>query len=188
MRREWLSAALLTIGCMVVINGGYTAIVFGMARLTPQQGLAERIEAPNGQEYYANIAQKFTDDRYFWPRPSAVDYNAAGSGGSNKGPGNPEYLRTVSDRIDTFLAHNPGVSRAEIPSELVTASGSGLDPDISPAAALIQVPRIAGSRGISLRQIRVLVADFSAKSGGPGPCRVNVLRLNLALDKLKSTP
>ena len=81
---------------------------------------------------YANIGQRFTDDKYFWSRPSAVAYNAAGSGGSNKGPCNPDYLKDVQAHIDSFLAHNPGVRAADIPAELVTYSGSGLDPDLSP--------------------------------------------------------
>src|SRR5437879_2650697 len=90
---------------------------------------------------YENVGQKFTKDKYFWVRPSAVDYNAAGSGGSNKGPSNPDYLKQVQDRIDTFMVHNPTVKKSEVPAEMVTASGSGLDPDISPAGAAVQSVR-----------------------------------------------
>lgn len=186
MKKEWISAALLTIVCLLLINGVYTAMVWGMAQLTPQKGLAERIIAPNGQRYYANIAQKFTEDRYFWPRPSAVDYNAAGSGGSNKGPSNPDFLKTVSDRIDTFTAHNPSVPKSAIPAELVTASGSGLDPDISPEAANVQAARIAKARSIDEAGIRRLISNQTETCmGGLAPQKVNVLKLNLALDNHK---
>jgi len=185
MKKDWLPATLLTIVCLVVLNGGYTAIVWGIAQLTPQKGLAERIKKPDGSFYYANIAQKFTDDKYFWPRPSAVDYNAAGSAGSNKGPTNPEYLQTVSDRIDSFIAHNPDVPKSQIPSELVTASGSGLDPNISPAAAIVQIARIAKARNVDTDRIRKLVEQQIERTiAGIGPDKINVLRLNLQLDGL----
>ena len=97
---------------------------------------------------FENIGQKFYSDKYFWGRPSAVDYNAASTGGSNKGPTNPEYLKEVEKRIEDFLKKNPEVKRNEIPSDLVTASGGGLDPHISTQAALIQVPRVAKARNI----------------------------------------
>lgn len=186
MKKEWLPAALLTIVCLVLVNGIYTGIVWGVARLTPQKGLAERIKAPDGQLYYINIGQQFTEDRYFWPRPSAVDYNAAGSGGSNKGPSNPDFLKVVANRIDTFLAHTPAIKRSDIPVEMVTASGSGLDPDISVAAAYVQVARIATSRQIKEPALRQLIARHTERSiTGFAPERVNVLLLNLALDTLR---
>ena len=185
MKKEWLPAALLTLVCLVLVNGLYTAMVWGMAQITPQKGLAERIVAPNGQRYYANIAQKFTDDKYFWPRPSAVDYNAAGSGGSNKGPANPDFLKTVSDRKDSFLAHNPSVLKTDVPAELVTASGSGLDPDISVTAANAQVVRVAKIRGLSAAKVQALIAGQTQHvAAGLGPDKINVLRLNIRLDEL----
>jgi len=138
---------------------------------------------------YENIGQKFYSDKYFWERPSAVDYNAAATGGSNKGPTNPEYLAEVEKRIEEFLDKNPEVKRSEIPSDLVTASGGGLDPHISPQAAFIQIPRISKERNIDKSKLRVLV---QSKIEGPflgmfGPERVNVLKLNLALDSLSQT-
>ncbi len=133
---------------------------------------------------YENIGQKFTDDKYFWSRPSAVDYNAAGSAGSNKGPSNPDYLKVVQDRIDTFLVHNPGIKKEDIPAELVTASGSGLDPHISPASAYIQVKRVATARGLEEEKVRSLVEEQIEKSPF-APSVVNVLRLNIALDNLQ---
>jgi K+-transporting ATPase ATPase C chain len=133
---------------------------------------------------YERIGQKFTDDKYFWGRPSAVDYNAAGSAGSNKGPTNPDYLKQVQDRIDSFLAHNPGVKKEEIPVDLVTASGSGLDPDISPEAAYVQVKRVAKIRGLNEEAVKALVNKQIEKPVF-GPADVHVLKLNIELDKLK---
>ena len=135
---------------------------------------------------YANIGQKFTDDKYFWSRPSAVNYHADGSGGSNKGPSNPDYLKDVQSKIDSFLVHNPSIKKEEIPSELVTASGSGLDPDLSPQGALIQINRIAKTRNISPEKITALVNQNIKKPllGLFGTEIINVLQLNIDLDKL----
>src|ERR1700739_376470 len=130
MKKELLPSILLTIVSILFFCIIYPAIVWAIAQAAPNKGEGFVVTA-NGKTYYENIAQKFTDDKYFWSRPSAVDYNAAGSGGSNKAPGDPDYLATVQKRIDTFMVHNPGVKRSDIPSDVVTASGSGLDPDIS---------------------------------------------------------
>ncbi len=136
---------------------------------------------------FENIGQKFYSDKYFWGRPSAVDYNAASTGGSNKGPTNPEYLNDVEKRIEEFLQKNPEVKRNEIPSDLVTASGSGIDPHISPQAALIQIPRVAKARNLDKQVVRKLVEQHIEKPlfGLFGTEKVNVLKLNLALDELK---
>jgi len=136
---------------------------------------------------FENIGQKFYSDKYFWGRPSAVDYNAASTGGSNKGPTNPDYLADVEKRIEDFLAKNPEVKRNKIPSDLVTASGSGIDPHISPQAAFIQIPRVSNERGIDRETLKKLVEDHveSPFLGMFGPKRINVLKLNLALDELK---
>jgi K+-transporting ATPase ATPase C chain len=133
------------------------------------------------------VGQKFTEDKYFWGRPSAVDYNAAGSAGSNKGPSNPDYLKIVQDRMDSFLVHNPGIKKEEIPAEMVTASGSGLDPDISPAAAYIQMKRIAAVRSLPENKIQALIEAHIQKPlfGLFGPSKINVLKLNVALDEVK---
>jgi K+-transporting ATPase ATPase C chain len=136
---------------------------------------------------YANIGQAFTADQYFWSRPSAVGYNASGSGASNKGATNADYLAQVQDRIDSFMVHNPSIKKSHIPVELVTASGSGLDPHISPKAALVQVPRIASVRNLSEDVIRALVTEYTEQPqlGMFGPSQVNVLKINIALDQLK---
>ena len=120
-------------------------------------------------------------------RPSAAGYNAAGSAGSNKGPSNPDYLKDVRTRIDSFLVHNKTVQKNQIPSELVTSSGSGLDPDISPDGAYVQVARIASARGLSTEKINSLVSQSVEQPflGLFGTSRVNVLKLNLALDNIR---
>jgi K+-transporting ATPase ATPase C chain len=177
----------LTLVFIILCSVLYPLLISGVAKLAPGGGKGETIMVKGKVVGYANIGQKFTEDKYFWGRPSAVDYNAAGSAGSNKGPSNPDYLKQVQDRIDTFLVHNPGVKKEEIPVDLVTASGSGLDPDISPASAWVQVKRIASVRNIAEEKIKALV---DAKIENPllrlfGPSKVNVLKLNVALDALK---
>jgi K+-transporting ATPase ATPase C chain len=158
-----------------------------IARLAPFGGKGETISINGKIVGYANIGQRFTEDKYFQGRPSAVDYNAAGSAGSNKGPSNSDYLKTVQDRIDTFLVHNPGVKKEQIPADMVTASGSGLDPDISPAGAYVQVRRVANTRGFSEAEVKELVDAHIEKPFLEllGPSKVNVLKLNVALDALK---
>jgi K+-transporting ATPase ATPase C chain len=136
----------------------------------------------------ALIGQPFADPRYFWGRPSATTpfpYNAAASAGSNLGPSNPALVEAVPARVAALRAVDPGNSQP-VPVDLVTASGSGLDPDISVAAALYQAPRVARARGLDIGVVRQLVTK--RVEGGPlgflrlGEPRVNVLKLNLALD------
>ncbi|HEY0609053.1 MAG TPA: K(+)-transporting ATPase subunit C [Chitinophaga sp.] len=187
MKRYIMPAVKLTLVLVLVLAGLYPLLITGVAKMAPGKGDGETVTFNGRVVGYANIGQKFTDDKYFWSRPSAVDYNAAGSAGSNKGPSNPDYLKIVQERIDTFLVHNPGVHKDDIPAELVTASGSGLDPDLSPAAAEIQAARIAKARGIPEERVKALVGEHTQ---GPlfgilGPEKVNVLRLNVALDSMK---
>lgn len=186
MKEHIFPAIKLTALLLLLCAGIYPLLVWGIALATPQKGNGEIIQA-NGKRYYANLAQKFTDDRYFQSRPSAVDYNAAGSAGSNKGPSNTDYLATVQSRIDTFLIHNPGIDKKEIPVDLIAASGSGLDPDISVKAAFVQVKRIAKIRGIAEPNLEELILTYTEKPllGLFGPERINVLKLNIALDQLK---
>jgi len=187
MKEHILPAIRLTIICILFFCGAYTILILGIAQAAPANGNGQTVTVNGKVVGYKLIGQKFTDDKYFWSRPSAVDYNPAGSGGSNKGPTNPDYLKTVQDRIDSFLVHNPGVKKEEIPSELVTASGSGQDPDLSPAAAYIQVKRIAAVRNISEEKIRALVSQHIEKPllGLFGTERVNLLQLNIDLDRLQ---
>lgn len=187
MKRYFFPALKLTIVLVILTAGIYPLLVAGIAKMAPGKGDGVKVEKNGRVVGYANVGQRFTGDKYFQSRPSAVAYNAAGSGGSNKGPSNADYLKTVEDRIDTFLAHNPGVKRAEIPDELVTASGSGLDPHLSPEGALVQVARIARERNIPEQRLRDLVhAHTKAPLAGLfGPATVNVLEINLALDEIR---
>jgi K+-transporting ATPase ATPase C chain len=186
MKTNIFPAIKLTVITLVFFAGVYTAVIWGVAQLAPNKGKGE-VTNVGDKKYYTNIGQTFTEDKYFYSRPSAVGYNSAGSGGSNKGPSNPEYLAAVQARIDTFLVHNPGVEKKDIPVELVTASGSGLDPDITSKSALVQVKRIAGIRKVSEKAVEQLIAK---NTEGPllgvfGPEKINVLKLNIALDELK---
>ena len=187
MKTHLLPALRLTVVLVILVSVIYPLVVAGVAKLAPGGGKGETVSVNGRVVGYRLVGQKFTEDKYFTGRPSAVDYNAAGSGGSNKGPSNPDYLKTVQARIDTFLVHNPGIEKKAIPAELVTASGSGLDPDLSPEAALVQVNRIARVQGLSADRLTQLVNE---QTKGPllglfGPPTVNVLALNVALDALK---
>ena len=181
MKHPIISALRLSLLVLLLCSGLYTVLVWGIAQCFPQKGKGELLSA-NDAVYYANIGQKFTADKYFQGRPSAVDYNAAGSGGSNKGPSNPDYLAIVRSRIDTFMAHNPGVRRGDIPVDLITASGSGLDPHISVQAASIQAQRVARARGLSVEQVQELISR-NKEQPLAGPECVHVLKLNLSLDQ-----
>ncbi|WP_433903131.1 K(+)-transporting ATPase subunit C [Sphingobacterium puteale] len=185
MKTHIYPAIKITLALLVLLAIIYPAVVWVIAQLAPNHGKGAVISYHN-QNYYKNIGQSFTDETYFWSRPSAVAYNAAGSGGSNKGPSNPEYLTEVKARIDTFLKENPGVSKAQVPVDLVTASGSGLDPDISVAAAKVQVARIAKARAIDVGSVQSLVDAHVQKPlwGMFGPEKINVLELNIALDQM----
>jgi K+-transporting ATPase ATPase C chain len=186
MKNIFIQALKLTVVCLIFFSGIYTLIILGIAQLAPNQGKGEVI-TDNGKTYYANIGQSFTQEGYFNSRPSAVAYNAAGSGGSNKGPSNPEYLAEVQKRIDTFLILNPGINKKDIPADLVTASGSGLDPNISVQGAKVQVKRIAKARGIEASKLEALIKEQTEQPllGALGPQKINVLKLNIALNKLK---
>jgi len=188
MKTNLFPAIKLTAICILFFVIIYSIIIWSAAYLAaPNHGKGEVVLKNGNVVGFALIGQTFTNDNYFNSRPSAVNYNAAGSAGSNKGPSNPDYLQQVQTRIDTFLIHNPGVKKSDIPVELITASGSGLDPDLSPQGALIQIPRIAKVRGFSEDKLKTLVKEHTE---GPwlglfGPSKINVLKLNLALDDLK---
>ena len=187
MKNYLLPSLRLTLVLIVLFGGLYPLSVFLIGKLAPGHGDGVTIEKNGKVIGFENIGQKFTDDKYFWSRPSAVNYNGLGSAGSNKATSNPDYLKDVQSRIDSFLKHNPGIQKSDIPSELVTASGSGLDPDISPAGAFIQVKRIANTRHLQEEKVMELVDKSIQKPlwGIMGPEKVNVLKLNLALDELK---
>jgi K+-transporting ATPase ATPase C chain len=188
MKTQLIIAIKLTLVTAILFGVLYPLFVTGIAKvIAPNGGRGEQIIVNGKVVGFELIGQKFDDDRYFASRPSAVDYNAASASGSNKGPTNPEYLSLIRARIDTFLVHNPEVKKEQIPVDLVTASGSGLDPHISPAAAKIQVARIANVRHLDPIKLNALVDGYVEKPiFGIGTERVHVLRLNIALDKLES--
>ncbi|HTI94151.1 MAG TPA: K(+)-transporting ATPase subunit C [Puia sp.] len=185
MKQHILPALKLTIVCIVFFCGIYSLVILGVARLAPNKGEGETLKLKGKVVGYALEGQAFTQDNYFWSRPSAVGYNAAGSAGSNKGPSNPDYLKDVQTHIDSFLVHNPGVKKEEVPAELVTYSGSGLDPDVSPEGARVQIKRVAAARHLQEGELNALVDRYTEKPllGLFGPARVNVLKLNIALEK-----
>lgn len=184
MKKYFLPSVRLSLVMLIICCVVYIGIIALIGKATPGGGSGEKLMLNGKVVGYERIGQKFTDDKYFWGRPSAVEYNAAGSAGSNKGPSNPDYLKIVKERIDSFLAHNPGITKGQIPAEMVTASGSGLDPNISPASAYIQVKRVARARGLDETKVKELV-DQSIANNAIGPDIVHVLKLNIALDQLK---
>ncbi len=169
---------------LVLCCGIYFGIVTSIGKMAPGGGDGETIRVNGKVVGYEKLGQQFTEDRYFWGRPSVVTYNAGGSGGSNKGPSNLDYLALVQERIDSFLVHHPGLTKEQLLAELVTASGSGLDPHISPAAAMIQVDRVARIRKLDKNKVSNLVNNH-IETNPIGPDLVHVLKLNIALDVLK---
>jgi len=187
MKKYILQSIRLTAVLTVLLCVIYPLIVAVAGGFSKGNGGGEKITKNGKVVGYALLGQSFTQPEYFWGRPSAVGYNAAGSAGSNKGPSNPDYLQQVSDRIDTLLKYNPTIKKADIPADMVTASGSGLDPNISEQGAIIQIKRIAALRKLDEKTVAELVVK---NTQGPllglfGPTSVNVLKLNLALDELK---
>ncbi len=185
MKQHIIPALRLTLICLLFFCGLYTLLILGIAQASPGKGEGETVIANGKVVGYALEGQNFSSDQYFWSRPSAVGYNAAGSGGSNKGPTNPDYLKDVTSRIDSFLVHNKTVNKKDIPSELVTASGSGLDPDISRQAAYVQIARIAKARGMTEDALKLIVDQHIDHPllGIMGTEKINVLKLNIDLDK-----
>ncbi len=191
MSRLIRNALTMLLVMTVIVGLIYPLAATGVAQLLfPHQAngsLVERDGKPIGSEL---IGQSFTDPRYFWGRPSATTpqpNNGTASNGSNLGPTNPALHDAVQQRIDALHAADPG-NIATVPADLVTASGSGLDPDISPAAAQYQVARVARVRKLSTEQVQTLVAQATQgrQLGLLGEPRVNVLQLNLALDGLQT--
>jgi K+-transporting ATPase ATPase C chain len=186
-----LRIALIFLGLFTVITGiVYPLVVTGLAQAIFHRQANGSLINENGKNIGSElIGQPFSDPRYFWGRLSATTpfpYNAASSSGSNYGPTNPALRDAIQARIEALKAVDPG-NNEPIPVDLVTYSASGLDPDISIAAANYQVPRVARYRGLSEEQVYALVNRFteSRQFGILGEPRVNVLQLNLALDEVK---
>ena len=184
MKKNLVISILYTIVTTILLGLIYPLVVFGLAHLWPEKANGQLITR-NGSVVGSRIlAQPFTGAAYFHPRPSAAGsngYDATNSGGTNWGPTNQKLIDRVKRDVAALQAENPG---KPVPIDLVTASASGLDPDITPAAAEFQVPRIARSRGIAEAALLKLVRDRTQgrQFGFLGEPRVNVLELNLALD------
>jgi len=181
-------AIRMTIVLTVLTGLAYPLAIVGITRVLFPWQSSGSLETRNGQVVGAvNIGQNFAAPRYFHGRPSAAGdkgYDATSSGGSNLGPTNKALIETVRKRLKDELETDPGVAPGQVPVDLITASGSGLDPEISPAAAEIQVPRVAKARGMSQDVVEQLVRQNTRRrwSGVLGEPGVNVLLLNLALD------
>jgi K+-transporting ATPase ATPase C chain len=187
MLTEIRRGVLFTVVTMVLLGGGYHVALWAVGRvLFPSQAEGSLIRRDDGTVVGSRlIAQAFTRPEYFHPRPSGVDYNAASTGGTNYGPSNPDHLKAVQERLDaTTKLEN--ATPAQVPSEMVTASGAGLDPHIPPGAAALQAARVARARGVPVDRIEELIRSHTEPPTLRflGRARVNVLELNLALDAL----
>lgn len=182
----WKTSILYTLAVTVVFGLGYPLLVTLLAGALFPHKAAGSLILKDGQVIGSELlAQSFTSDRYFHPRPSAAGngYDATASGGSNLAQSNAKLVQRIQGDIDKLAAANPG---KPVPIDLVTTSGSGLDPDITPDAALYQAPRVARARGLSEDRVRTLIEKHitGRQLGFLGEPRVNVLELNLDLDTL----
>ena len=191
MKKNLIISVLYTVVTTILLGIGYPLVVTGLAQvLFPRQANGELIRQGDKLVGSHLIGQPFTQPGYFWSRPSAAGtagYDPTASGGSNLGPTNKMLIDRVNASVKQLQPTNPS---APIPVDLVTTSGSGLDPDISPAAAEFQVPRVAKERGMSESDVRALVAKHTLgrQLGFLGEPRVNVLDLNLNLDAAHPVP
>lgn len=190
MKSDLIKSVKMTLLFCVLFGVCYVVTLWVFALFAaPNKGNVELVKLNGKVVGAANIGQSFTKDIYFWGRPSAGDYAADASGGSNKSATNKEYLKVVNVRIDSFLVHHPYLKRSEVPVEMVTASGSGLDPDITPECAYVQIKRVAKARGMSEELIKKIVEKQIERPllGIFGTAKVNVLSLNVALEQAKTS-
>lgn len=186
------TAIAMTIALTLLTGIVYPLAVWGVAQvLFPWQANGSLVMRDGQVAGAEPIGQNFAAARYFHPRPSAAGdkgYDASNSGGSNLGPTNRKLIETAKAALHKVLEENPGTSPAQVPVDMITASGSGLDPEISPAAADFQVARVAKARALSEEAVRSLVRENTRPRlvGVLGEPRVNVLELNLALDRLST--
>lgn len=186
----WLINLRLSFVLLLIGGLAYPLAMTGVAQvLMPAKASGSLITDAAGKVIGSElIGQNFSDPRYFSGRISSIENNAAGSGSNNYAPSNPALVERVQKDVASFLAANPEVQGGDIPADLLTNSGSGLDPHISPQAAEVQVERIAKARQLAPARLRALIARHTEgrSLGIFGEPRVNVLKLNLALDQLES--
>ena len=191
MIQELKHGVLFTVIAMPLFGGGYHVALWALGRVAfPSQVEGSLIRRADGTVIGSRwIAQAFARPEYFHPRPSGVGYNAASTGGTNYGPSNPDHLNAVQERLDRVTALEK-VPASQVPSEMVTTSGGGMDPHIPPAAAELQATRVAAARGVAIDRVRELIRAHTAPPalGLLGRARVNVLQLNLALDDALGAP
>ncbi|WP_114963201.1 potassium-transporting ATPase subunit C [Tritonibacter mobilis] len=186
---DFISGLRVAAATMAICVAGYTALILGFAQVaTPATANGSLVSNAEGEVVGSRlIAQAFTSPEYFWPRPSAVDYDAAGAGGSNLSPANPE----LTERAEALIsAHGGATEERPIPADLVTASGAGLDPHISLEGALFQAERVATARGGEVGAVASIIRNVAYAPGAfftEGHI-VNVLELNLALDSGLAAP
>lgn len=187
-----LAASVRIVAVMTVALGvAYPMAVTAFAQVAVEDRADGQLVEVDGEVVGSRlIAQQFSGDEYFHPRPSAAGYDAAASSGSNLGPTNPELLDTVADRVADYRALNGVPGAVRVPIDAVTASGSGLDPHISPANATLQAPRVAAARGLTVDVVLALVSKYTDRRpiGILGDDAVNVLDLNVALDAGAGSP
>ena len=189
--KNFIKSIRLTLVFCLFFSVFYILILWIFAQFAgPNSGNAEVATLDRKVVGAANVGQVFTEDIYFWGRPSCAGdgYDASSSAGSNKGPTNEEYLAEVETRIDTFLVHHPYLERKDVPAEMVTASGSGLDPDITPESAYVQVKRVAAARNMDETTVKEIVDQTIEKPflGLFGTEKVNVLKLNINLENYEN--
>ena len=191
MIKTALRATLATIVLLVITAVIYPLVITGVAQVALKDKANGSLVEVNGKAVGSSlIGQAWKGDQWFYGRPSAVSYDASTSSGTNLGPNSKDLESAIADQAAAIIKlegpYNPGLTVAQIPADLLTSSSSGLDPDISEAAALLQVPRIASVRGLSEADVRALVEDHlvGRTLGFIGQARVNVLELNIALQAM----
>jgi K+-transporting ATPase ATPase C chain len=189
MMTEFKRGVVFTVVALILISA-YHVVLWGIGRVAfPAQVEGSLIRRADGSIVGSRlIAQAFTRPEYFHPRPSGVDYNAASTGGTNYGPSNTDHLKAVQERLDA-VTKLEGAAASQVPSEMVTASGGGMDPHVPPPAAKLQARRVAQARGVPVERVLELIRAHTEPPtfGFLGRARVNVLELNLALDEQLGT-
>ena len=187
--KNLMKSVRITLVFCVFFSVAYILVLWIFAQFAApgKGGNAETVTLNGKVVGAANVGQLFTKDIYFWGRPSCAGYGYDGSSscGSNMGPTNEEYLKDVEVRIDSFLVHHPYLKREQVPAEMVTASASGLDPNITPECAYVQVQRVAKARNMKPEAVKEIVDRMIEKPflGLLGPAKINVLKLNVALEE-----